>query len=83
MNPPQVYMCSPNILKQCDTSVKLKHFKKAYFSYIIRNLEATTPGILQWFNTTFRRRHWQTTPVLLPGKPHGWRSLVDCSPWGC
>ena len=23
-----------------------------------------------------------TTPVLLPGKPHGWRSLVDCSPWG-
>ena len=23
-----------------------------------------------------------TTPVLLPGKSHGWRSLVDCSPWG-
>ena len=23
------------------------------------------------------------TPVLLPGKSHGWRSLVDCSPWGC
>ena len=22
------------------------------------------------------------TPVLLPGKPHGWRSLVGCSPWG-
>ena len=25
---------------------------------------------------------WQPTPVLLPGKSHGWRSLVDCSPWG-
>jgi len=25
----------------------------------------------------------QPTPVLLPGKSHGWRSLVGCSPWGC
>ena len=24
-----------------------------------------------------------TTPVLLPGKSHGWRGLVGCSPWGC
>ena len=22
------------------------------------------------------------TPVLMPGKSHGWRSLVGCSPWG-
>ena len=22
------------------------------------------------------------TPVLLPGKSYGWRSLVGCSPWG-
>ena len=22
------------------------------------------------------------TPVLLPGTPHGQRSLVGCSPWG-
>ena len=28
-----------------------------------------------------RRRQWQPTPVLLPGKSHGWRSLVGCSPW--
>ena len=28
-------------------------------------------------------RKWQPTPVFLPGKPHGERSLVDCSPWGC
>ena len=25
---------------------------------------------------------WHPTPVLLPGKSHGWRSLVGCSPWG-
>ena len=29
-----------------------------------------------------RRRQWYPTPVLLPGKSHGWRSLVGCSPWG-
>ena len=28
------------------------------------------------------RRHWRPTPVLLPGKSHGRRSLVGCSPWG-
>ena len=29
------------------------------------------------------RREWQPTPVLLPGKSHGLRSLVSYSPWGC
>ena len=28
------------------------------------------------------RRQWHPTPVLLPGKSHGWRGLVGCSPWG-
>ena len=28
------------------------------------------------------RRTWQPTPVFLPGKFHGWRSLVGYSPWG-
>ena len=27
-------------------------------------------------------KQWQPTPVLLPGKSHGWSSLVGCSPWG-
>ena len=30
----------------------------------------------------YRRRQWHPTPVLLPGKSHGQRNLVDCSPWG-
>ena len=29
-----------------------------------------------------RRRQWHPTPVLLPGKSHGQRSLIGCSPWG-
>ena len=28
------------------------------------------------------RRKWHSTPVLLPGKSHGQRSLVGYSPWG-
>ena len=27
-------------------------------------------------------RQWHPTPILLPGKSHGWRSLEGCSPWG-
>ena len=34
------------------------------------------PLLMHW------RRKWQPTPVFLPGKSHGWRSLVGCSPWG-
>ena len=30
----------------------------------------------------FWRRQWHPTPVLLPGKSHGQRSLVGCRPWG-
>ena len=29
------------------------------------------------------RRKWQPSPVFLPGKSHGQRSLVRYSPWGC
>ena len=38
-----------------------------------------------WSNLTLlinRRRQWHPTPILLPGKSHGWRSLVGCRPWG-
>ena len=28
------------------------------------------------------RRRWHPTPVLLPRKSHGRRSLLGCSPWG-
>ena len=28
------------------------------------------------------RRQWHPTPVFLPGKSHGRRRLVGCSPWG-
>ena len=39
-------------------------------------------SILEYSILTFWRRQWHPTPVLLPGKSHGQRSLVGCSPWG-
>ena len=41
----------------------------------------TTNQYLFWIY--IQRRQWHPTPVLLPGKSHGWRSLVGCNPWGC
>ena len=38
--------------------------------------------ILEHDMVKYGRRHWQPTPVILPGKSHGQRSLVGCSPWG-
>ena len=37
---------------------------------------------LRLFNHFRWRKQWQHTPVLLPEKSHGRRSLVGCSPWG-
>ena len=37
----------------------------------------------RWVGKIPWRRKWQPTPVLMPGKFHGWRSLVGYSPWDC
>ena len=58
------------------------HFKKSlldawkwYFIAIII-IKYIITSLFYW------RRQWQPTPVLLPGKSHGRRNLVGCSPWG-
>ena len=40
---------------------------------------STLPSSRQWIVAYIR---WHLTPVLLPRKSHGGRSLVGCSPWG-
>ena len=37
---------------------------------------------LQMSRLHSQRRQWHPSPILLPGKSHGRRSLVGCSPWG-
>ena len=43
---------------------------------MITSVQNIWEGIGHW------RRQWHPTPVLLPGKSHGWRSLEGCSPCG-
>ena len=40
-------------------------------------------GFNPWARKIPWRRKWQPTPVFLPEKSHGQRSLVGYSPWGC
>ena len=51
----------------------------------LEKLSSFRPLVPKTLGTTsliHRRRQWHPTPVLLPGKSHGQRSLVGCSPWG-
>ena len=49
--------------------------------HCIRN-KLNQPDFYSRFIGFIRRRQWHPTPVLLPGKSQGRRSLVGCSPWG-
>ena len=40
------------------------------------------PRFKPWVGKFPWRRKWQPTPVFLPGKSHGQRSLAGYSPWG-
>jgi len=53
-------------------------------SYLVKCTHKNAPCLilLLCIYTHTQRRWWHPTPVLLPGKSHGWRSLVGCSPWG-
>ena len=53
--------------------------KKAFLSDQCKEIEENNR--LGKSRDLFRRRQWHPTPVLLPEKSHGQRSLVGCSPW--
>ena len=58
-------------------------------SLVVRGSESTCNagnrrfGFHPWVWKIPWRRIWQPTPVFLPGKFHGQRSLEGYSPWGC
>ena len=64
---------------------RLTDVKKQTYGYQGRSGGRDKFGNWNWhIHTTIHkiwRRHWRPTPVLLPGKSHGRRSLVGCSPW--
>ena len=45
--------------------------------------ETQETGLDSWVGRIPCGRAWQLTPVLLPGKSHGQRSLEDYTPMGC
>ena len=45
-------------------------------------LQCERPRFDCWVGKIPWRRKWQLTPVLLPGKSHGQKSLVGYGPWG-
>ena len=53
--------------------------KKAFLNDQCKEIEES--NIMGKTRVHFGRRQWHPTPVLLPGKSHGWRSLVGCGPW--
>ena len=50
-------------------------FKNYFLECVFLHSPFMQNSLLDW------RRQWQPTPVLLPGKSHGWRSLIGYSPW--
>ena len=52
-------------------------------SVLKRICQCRTCRFNPWVRKIPWRRKWQPTPVFLPGKSHGQRSLAGCSPWGC
>ena len=56
-------------------------FRLTYFKFISTYIVLFISAMGQIILNTNKMCSWHPTPVLLPGKSHGWRSLVDCSPW--
>ena len=54
----------------------------SFFSFSPLNCLLGLSEKLILYSSVIGRRQWHPTPVLLPGKSHGRRSLVGCSPWG-
>ena len=47
------------------------------------HIQYRRPGFDPQVGKISSRRKWQPTPVFLPGKSPGQKSLVGYSPWGC
>ena len=48
---------------------------------VTKCISSNYDNIIAHVSSSFWRRQWHPTPVLLPGKSHGRRSLVGCSLW--
>jgi len=89
--------CDPGFRVKCEGLGEFRTWKLNGYSYprcwrgfpggslVIKNPPASAGdvGFIPGSGRSPRRREWQPTPVFLPGKSHGQRSLQGYSPWGC
>ena len=74
-----IYLYTVHIL--ISSNFPIKNFTVFWFFFFKSHFPS---GVLyKGYCVLLRRRQWQPTPLLLPGKSHGRGSLVECSPWGC
>ena len=73
-----------NIFSLLNNLFGIWHFWIFHYSLLGQQITTSCDGIeiYKAISSFTRRRQWHPTPVLLPGKSHGQRSLVGCSPWG-
>ena len=76
--------CSPWSCKELDTTEQLNKTQSEWLPMWLRGKESICQCRIHGFDSWVRkipcRRAWQPTPVFLPGKLHGQRSLVGYSP---
>ena len=73
-------------LAKCRSRIQ-DSFRRGWVAYVLLTVNLHEKG-QEELETKFSflwggvwRRQWHPTPVLLPRKSHGRRSLVGCSPW--
>ena len=73
--------------KLVDQSSFKTYENSVYWASLVAQLVKDLPAVQEtrfdpWVGKVLWRRKWQPTPVSLPGKSHGQRSLVGFSPRG-
>ena len=75
-----------SIRASASASVLLKNIRGWFPVGCTSLISLQSKGLSRLFSSTTTWKHWflgaHPTPVLLPGKSHGLRSLVGCSQWG-
>ena len=62
---------------------RLNQYLPRLVAKVILQEELEDPAGFRDGYPSYWRGQWHPTPVLLPGKSHGQRSLVGCRPWDC
>ena len=86
----QLLIRGPEVLKGSFRSVQVEGEGRVHHSqlwqsswcWLLCSLISVILIVLSTINPQLEKA-MAPTPVLLPGKSHGWRSLVGCSPWSC